>query len=182
MTAMAGGLRIISIIACAAFALTGCGSTGGTRAPAVDAGAPVGTPVSQGPTTIVKGQTPAQLYSHLARQVRGCWLNPRSPVLKNHIFRAEAGAGGPSGSETNIEIHERARDGKRGLKAFSIDFIPQRDGTRIVAQNYKLPYDLGQKLVSDVGYWAQGGPNCDGPSQPSGATPRGSISGTRVNR
>lgn len=151
--------------------LAGCGAGSG-------AGGDRQAPVSQGPETIVKGQSPLQLYSHIARQVRACWLNPSDPVLSKHIFRGEAGAGGPSGRVTQIIIHEQARDGKRGLKAFSIDFSPLRDGTRIVSNNHKLPYALGQKLMSDVGYWAQGGPNCDGPAPASGG-PRGSVSGPR---
>ena len=155
-------------------ALAACGATGG--------GGGRQTPVSQGPVTIVKGSTPVQLYSHIARQVRACWLNPRDPVLTKHVFRAEAGAGGPSGRETSIEIHEQTRDLKRGLKAFTINFTAVRDGTQIVAQNHKLTYTLGQKLAADVGYWAQGGPNCDGPARASGAVPRGSVAGPRVSR
>lgn len=164
-------LRAVALAAVSA--LAACGATGGAGGQA---------PVSQGPVTIVKGSTPVQLYSHIARQVRACWLNPRDPVLTKHVFRAEAGAGGRSGRATKIEIHERSKDLKRGLKAFTIDFTPRRDGTQIIAQNFKLPYTLGQKLVSDVGYWAQGGANCDGPVQAAGTVARGSISGPRVSR
>jgi len=164
-------LRAVALVV--VFALAACGATGGAGGQA---------PVSQGPVTIVKGSTPVQLYSHIARQVRACWLNPRDPMLTKHIFRAEAGAGGRSGRATKIEIHEQTKDLKRGLKAFTIDFAPRRDGTQIIAQNFKLPYTLGQKLVSDVGYWAQGGPNCDGPVQAAGTVARGSISGPRVSR
>ena len=151
--------------------LSACGSGGGGTAP-----------VSQGPSTIVKGSTPAQLYSHIAKQVRACWLNPRDPVLTKHVFLAEAGAGGPSGSVTNIEIHEQTKDLKSGLKAFSINFQPRRDGTQIIAQNHRLSYTLAQKLTSDVGYWAQGGANCDGPVQASGNVARGSVSGPRISQ
>ena len=139
-------------------------------------------PVSQGPAIVVTGTTPVQLYSHIARQVRACWFDPASPVLTKHVFRAEAPAGGPAGGSPKIEIHEQTQDRKRGLKAFTIDFQPRRDGTGIAAQNLRLPYTLGQKMVSDVGYWAQGGPTCDGPVQASGSTPRGSISGPRITR
>jgi hypothetical protein len=155
-------------------ALAACGATGG--------GGGGQAPVSQGPVTIVKGSTPVQLYSHIARQVRACWFNPRDPVLTKHVFRAEAGAGGPRSSVTNIEIHERTRDSKRGLKAFTINFVDVRDGTQIITQLPKRPYTLGQKLAADVGYWAQGGPNCDGPDRASGAVPRGSVAGPRVSR
>ncbi len=155
--------------------LSACGSTGGGSGNA---------PVSRGPTTIVKGSSPVQLYNHIARQVRACWLNPADPVLTKHVFRAEAPAGGsPGGRAAKIEIHEQTKDLKRGLKAFSIDFQPRRDGTQIVARNLRLPYALGQKMMSDVGFWAQGGANCDGPVEaPSGGVARGSVSGPRVTQ
>lgn len=155
--------------------LSACGATG-------SGGGGGQAPVSQGPQIIVKGSTPAQLYSHIARQVRACWFKPANPVLTRHEFHAEAGAGGRSGNVTKIEIFKRTKDAKRGLRAFTIDFRPLRDGTQILARNHKLPYALGQKLVSDVGYWAQGGPNCDGPARTAGSVPRGSIAGPRVSR
>lgn len=155
--------------------LAACSSSGG-------GGGDGGAPVSQGPVTIVRGSTPSQLYSHIAKQVRTCWLNPQDPVLTKHVFRAEAGAGGPSGQSTKIVIHEQTKDLKRGLKAFTIDFQPRRNETQIIAQNLKLPYALSQKLVSDVGYWAQGGNNCSGPVPAGGGVPRGSISGSRVSQ
>lgn len=162
-------LRPAALIA-AAIALSACGATSGAGG---------GGTVSRGPTTIVKGDTPVQLYSHIARQVRACWFNPSSPVLTKHVFRGEAGAATTGAKVTKIVIYDETPDRKRGLKAFSIDFEPVRGGTKINAENQRLPYALGQKLVSDVGYWAQGGPNCDGPVQASGG-PRGSVSGPRV--
>lgn len=152
--------------------LSSCGATGSGSG---------GAPVSRGPTTIVKGSTPVQLYSHIARQVRGCWFNPSSPVLTKHVFRGEAGAATTGANATRIIIYDETPDRRRGLKAFSIDFEPVRGGTKINVKNQRLPYALGQKLVADVGYWAQGGPNCDGPVQASGG-PRGSVSGPRVTQ
>jgi hypothetical protein len=170
-------VRLYGAALAAVSLLAGCGATGGGSA-----GTAAQAPVSQGPTTVVKGNTPAQLYSHIGRQVRACWLGSRNPVLPKHVFRAEAGAGGRSGNTTRIEIHEQTPDRKLGLRAFTIDFQPVRDGTQIVTQNHKLPYPLGQKLVSDVGYWAQGGANCEGPAQAAGGAPRGSVSGPRITR
>lgn len=170
MPQLVGSISVLSLLA---VLLSACGTSGGSAGNA---------PVSAGPVTTVKGSSPAQLYSHMARQIRACWLNPREPVLTKHVFRGEAGAGGPSGAETKIVIHEQTPDLKRGLKTFSISFTPMRDGTRVEAQNHKLPYALGQKLIADVGYWAQGGPNCDGPQAQAGNAPRGSISGQRVSQ
>lgn len=159
---------VIAVLLSGPAALTGCSAGGG-------ANPGDGALVSQSPTSIVKGQAPVQLYSHVARQVRACWFNPRDPVLTKHVFRGEAGAGGPSGAETGITIYEQTPQQKLGLKAFAIDFKPVRGGTQVEAKNLRLPYALGQKLVADVGYWTQGGPNCDGPAQATSA--RGSLSG-----
>lgn len=168
-------IKLLQITAAfaAACMLSACGATGssGSR----------GRPVSQGPTTIVKGSTPVQLYSHIARQVRSCWFNPTDPVLTKHVFRAEAGAASAGAKTTKVVIYDQAPNRKLGLKAFSIDFDPVAGGTRINAENHRLPYALGQKMVSDVGYWAQGGANCDGPVRASGG-PRGSVSWPRVTR
>ena len=151
--------------------LSACGSTSGGNAP-----------VSQGPTTIVKDRTPEQLYSNIARQVRGCWLDPADPVLTRHVFGAKASAGAPGGGAARIEILERTSDLKPGRKAFTIDFQPRSDGTQIVAQNLRLPYTLGQKMLADVGFWAQGGANCNGPGELAASVARGSISGPRVSQ
>ncbi len=153
--------------ACAAVLVLGaCGSGGGNA------------PVSQAPSMIVKGSNPTQLFSHISKQIRTCWLNPRDPVLTKHVFRAEAATGG----ETKIIISDRTPDQKRGLKAFTIDFKPLRDGTQLAATNHSLKYGLAQKLNSDLGYWAQGGVSCDGPGGAPGSELRGSVSGPRVSQ
>jgi hypothetical protein len=108
----------------------------------------------------------------VGRQVRACWFNPTDPVLTKHEFRAEAGAG--NDQQTNIVIYERARDGRLGLKAYTISFEPRGDGTLVNTSNLKLAYALGQKMTADVGYWLQGGANCDGPAAAAGSS-RGSA-------
>lgn len=144
--------------------LAGCGGGPSTGA---------GPTVSQGPTTIIPDRSPVQLYTDLARLVNTCWLNPARPVLPNHESRADAPAGAAAGA-VHLGIWEKLPDGKRGLKAFSISFEPRGKGTVINAENHKLPYPVGQKLVADVGYWAQGGQGCDAApastSPPAGST------------
>lgn len=114
-------------------------------------------PVARGPVTVVPGK-PTKVYSQVARQIRGCWLKPSDPVLTKHVFHAEAA---PDGLATNIALHERTPEGKRGLKAFTVAFQPRgSDNTTIVAENHRLPYALGQVLVADVGRWASGDVAC----------------------
>jgi len=168
---MAKAFQMAALIA-AAWSLSACGTSGGSGS----------APVSQGPKTTVTGTTAVQVYSHLARQVRTCWFNPSAPVLTKHVFRGEAAANTTGAKVTKIAIYDQAPDRKRGLKAFTIDIQPERNGAQIIAQNQRLPYALGQKLVADVGYWAQGGVNCDGPAQASNAVSRGSVAGPRVTQ
>lgn len=162
----------ILTVAALSCALAACASTGGR---------PGGAPVDQGPTTVVRGESPEALYARIARQVKTCWLNPADPVLEDHLFHAEVPAGGRNKGAVNIAINERTKKNERGLKAFGIDLEPLANGTKIVARNHRLDYALGQKLTADVGFWAQGGTTCN---PPSAATDRedNPISGPRVSR
>lgn len=140
-------------------------------------GASSTVPSSSGQTSILPGVSPAQAYTMVARQIKACWFNPTDPVLTRHVFRAEAGAGGAQGSETNVVIYDRTPDGRRGLKAYSVAFEKRGKGTVVNTANHRLAYALGQKLTADVGYWIQGGANCDGPA--AAASPaRGSYGGS----
>jgi len=133
-------------------------------------------PSTGGQRSVLPATTPVQAYSMVARQMKGCWFNPADPILTKHIFRAEAGAGGASGSDTKIVVYDRANDGRLGLKAYTVAFEPRSKGTIVTTQNLRLPSALGQKLTSDIGYWIQGGTTCDGPAT-ADTTPRGSIRG-----
>lgn len=140
-------------------------------------GASSTVPSSSGQTSVLPGVSPAQAYTTVARQIRACWFNPTDPVLTRHVFRAEAGAGGPQVPETNVVIYDRTPDGKRGLKAYSVAFEKRGKGTVVNTANHRLPYALGQKLTADVGYWIQGGANCDGPAA-TASPARGSYGGS----
>ena len=130
------GLLKVSAVA-ALGVLSACGSGTGNA------------PVSKGPVLIVKGSNPTQLFGSVSKLIRVCWLNPLDPVLIKHVFRAEAATDGV----TKIVINELTADGKRGLKAFSIDFKRLDDGTQITTQNHRLIYGLSQKLNSDLPGW-----------------------------
>ncbi len=159
-------LTTIAVTALCGALLTACGST----APA---------PSNHGQTSILPGTSPAQAYAMVGRQIKACWFNPTNPVLTRHVFRADAPAGRAANAQTNIVIYDRTPDGKRGLKTYSVLFEARSKGTVVTTANHKLPYALAQKLTADVGYWIQGGANCDGPA-PAAATPaRGSFAPSR---
>ena len=119
---------------------------------------PDAKPAKHAQTTVVAGSSPTDVYAKLAGRVKNCWLNPADPVLTKHIFHAEAS---PDGSATNIVIHERAPDGRRGLKAYTINFESRGRDTKVVTANQRLPYALSQKLSADVGRWVQGSTLCE---------------------
>ncbi len=159
----------------AAGALSACG----TSAPSVDTGVtpdatPAAAPVTHAQRAVLPDRSPAQTYAIVARQVRACWFNSRDPVLTRHLFRADAPARGSKETQTRIVIHERAPDGRLGLKAFTINFDRKGKGTAVTSANHRLPAALGQKMSADIGYWVQGGTKCDGPAPAAGAA-RGSF-------
>lgn len=159
-------MRILTKISAVMFCgglLAACGGTATT------------SPQGHGQKSILPGTAPAQAYALVARQIKACWFNPTSPVLTNHIFRAAAPAGGAATSQTNVVIYSKTPDGRRGLKTYSIKFEPRNKGTAVETQNHKLPYALAQKLTADVGYWIQGGANCDGPAPVASSPARGSY-------
>jgi hypothetical protein len=141
-------------------ALAACGTSAVAPGPQV---------AGHGQVSILPSTTPSQAYTMVARQIKACWFDPADPVLTHHVFRADAPA--ETGATTVIKIYGRTPEGRRGLKEYSIEFAPRRNGTAVTTANHKLPYALAQKLTSDVGYWIQGGANCSGPA-PSGPPPR----------
>ncbi len=140
------GSHKIAIVALTALAATACQT--GDKEPSAQ----------HAQTTIVAGAAPTDVYTELARKVRNCWLNPADPVLTNHIFHAVAN---PGGTGTNIVIHERAPDGRRGLKAYTIKFEARGRDTKVLTENQRLHYALSQKMAADVGRWVQGSTLCE---------------------
>lgn len=164
-------LTALCVIGLAALAASACGSS------TVSTGSGPG-PAGHGQTSILPNTTPAQAYTMVARQIKACWFKPSDPVLTKHIFRAESPPG--RNATTTVVIYGTGPDGRRGLKSYTIDFEPRSKGTLVKTANLKLPYALAQKLTGDVGYWVQGGANCDGPTPtrtgPDGRpVPRGSY-------
>jgi hypothetical protein len=153
-------LRNISTAMVAAGLVAACGSA--TLAP---------TPVEHGQRSVLPDTSPALAYTMVARQIKACWFKPADPVLPNHVFRAEVPPSGAPDPKTTIVIYDRTPEGKRGLKAYSIEFESRSNGTTVTTANHKLPYALAQKLTADVGHWIQGGANCDGPA-PAASGPR----------
>ncbi|MGI9385979.1 MAG: hypothetical protein ACR2OX_00980 [Methyloligellaceae bacterium] len=102
---------------------------------------------------------PISVYTDVARQVRTCWFAPGNPILKGHVFFAKTPQE-KKVAEARITISTIARDGRRGLKAFTIDFVSRRKGTRVRTDNFRLPPALVVQLERDIRRWTDGETGC----------------------
>ena len=102
---------------------------------------------------------PISVYTDIARNVRACWFAPAKPVLKNHVFFAETQQEKPK-VEAHITINEIAKNGRRGLKAFTVDFLPSGKETIVRTDNFRFPPALAVQLENDVRRWVAGQTGC----------------------
>jgi hypothetical protein len=151
----------------AALALGACGR----NAPPVE----VAEPTSQ---DLQKGR-PVDIYTRVGGRIKTCWFNPLDPMLKEHVFRAEAAPGG----RTQIGIYEIAPGGRLGQKAFQVNFTAAQNQTGVVSQNIRMPSQLAAQMASDVRRFAAGDANCsnnvasfDDPPQGQGGPRRRGLS------
>lgn len=109
---------------------------------------------------IVNG-TPILLYSHIARNIKRCWLKPETPVIKNHVYFARA-TPNKEGGIASITLNESTKKGKRGPAAFKIDLLPEGQGkTHIQIHNFRFDEAIAQRLTSDVRFWSHGQIDCN---------------------
>ncbi len=108
---------------------------------------------------LTSNSPPVSLYADVARRIRSCWFAAAKPVLNGHVFFAETPTDGEA-AEAHISISAAARDGRRGLKAFTIDFLAYRDGTAVRTNNLRFPPALAAQLKDDVRRWVAGQITC----------------------
>ncbi|MGH1351037.1 MAG: hypothetical protein ACRBBN_09535 [Methyloligellaceae bacterium] len=115
----------------------------------------INDPVAQG--------SPIALYGHVAKNIKTCWLKQPDPLLKNYAFFAKA-APGDSGGQATITLNELTKDGKKGLTAFKIDFLPLEGGkTNVRIDNFRFSDDMAVRLKKNVRYWSAGHAKCEAP-------------------
>ncbi|GBF28364.1 hypothetical protein MnTg02_03428 [bacterium MnTg02] len=110
-------------------------------------------------TDSISKSPPISVYTEIARSIRACWFSPGKPVLKGHVFFAETQQEKPK-VEAHITINEIAKNGRRGLKAFSVDFLPSGNATLVRTDNFRLPPALAVQLENDVRRWVAGQTGC----------------------
>lgn len=118
---------------------------------------------------------PVSVYSDIARKIRGCWFASEKQVLKGHVFFAETSQEKKK-AEAHITISTIAKDGRRGLKAFTVDFLVSGKGTIVRTDNFRFPPALAVQLENDVRRWTAGQSGC------SAIAPLGGVPVARPRR
>lgn len=109
--------------------------------------------------------SPTFAYVRIARGINACWLAPGRPLSKTHRLFANA-APGSAGGQAEIILHERALDGKKGLKAFRVKISPVGGRTVVSPKNIRFDAARGQRMSDDVLRWVGGDPACEAGSSP----------------
>ncbi len=110
------------------------------------------------PDTTQWDEKPVLVYTQLAQQIRACWLTPAAPKLPDHGFHAEVGPGDPD--QAKIILYKKAKDGGRGLQAFSLTIDGKLTGSTVSALNRKLDKKLDLAFKSDLARWSRGDQSC----------------------
>ena len=112
---------------------------------------------------VIAEGAPTAVYAEIARHALTCWMGPKGPLAKSHIFHAEA-ASPTAGGTAEIALQERdlKQAHQWGARAFRIELTAAggSTNTRIAMQNIKLPADLADALRADVVAWAEGKNGC----------------------
>ena len=110
------------------------------------------------PSSVVSQGTPINIYVHVAREIRRCWLGSDSPKLPGHGFRASAQPG--DAGEAEIDIYKQVEGRKYGPFAFEVKITPQGSGSLVQSRNRSLDDALANDLRGDVARWTNGGSGC----------------------
>ena len=142
-----------AVLLTAVLVLAGCGSIAGPISlgslPAADQ-----TTANNPPTTV---------YSDIAQKALTCWVGPKGPLKRTHIFHADA-ASPTTGGKAEIALHERDTTQAHpwGARTFRIELQSEGGGTntRVTMQNIKIKQDLADAMRTDVIAWANGRDSC----------------------
>jgi hypothetical protein len=116
-------------------------------------------PVSAVPSTrmSIAGSKPVDAYVLLGGRIKSCWFNADTPLLPNHVYRADVS---PDGSKVQITIHQKQALGRAGLSTYAIDFKQEGSYTVVTTENRKMTPELAAKMQFDIDRWKRGETNC----------------------
>ncbi|MBS0242808.1 MAG: hypothetical protein JSS20_11575 [Proteobacteria bacterium] len=109
-------------------------------------------------------ESPAEVYSRIARGALRCWFAPGSALKKTHVFNAKADPASAGGAaEILIQTREAPAPGEGvhgSLRAYRILVTPNSTGSVIEAQNLKFTPEQAAAMTSDVTRWIKGDDTC----------------------
>ncbi len=104
---------------------------------------------------------PIDLYSKIARGALTCWFGSQGSLKKTHIFHADA-APEHRGGAVEIVVHERDQGAPspRSLRTYRITIATSGEGSRMMAENLKMPDAMGKDMRADLARWSTGNATC----------------------
>jgi len=105
----------------------------------------------------IAASKPVDAYVLLGGRIKSCWFNADTPLLPNHVYRANVS---PDGSTVQITIHQKQALGRAGLSTYAIDFKQEGASTVVTTENRKMPPELAAKMQYDIERWKRGESNC----------------------
>ncbi|MGE0698371.1 MAG: hypothetical protein AB7O57_04680 [Hyphomicrobiaceae bacterium] len=108
--------------------------------------------------------TPAEVYSRVARGALKCWFGPDGSLKRTHVFHARVD---PPSSGGTAEIGVSTRDPVSGsssqgsLRAFRVGIAPNGgSGSLVEAQNVRFPEEQARLMSADITRWVAGQEGC----------------------
>ena len=105
-------------------------------------------------------EPPIEIYSRVAAGALRCWFGSQGSLKKTHVFHADVPPG--EGSSAEIVLHERDNTGAnpRSVRAYRIRITSTGAGSRVEAENFRMPESVARDLAADTVRWAGGTANC----------------------
>ena len=141
--------------------LAGCAGGGSSdqNASLLPAVAPAIATPEQGFLTTARGKV-IPVYSRIAAGLNACWLRPDRPLGRQYILNATVAP--PPTHSAELVVHVRSKEGRHGLKAFTINLAAiGSTATRVRSLNVKLPEPQARRIAADIARWSSGERACE---------------------
>jgi hypothetical protein len=127
-------------------------------------------PVAPARSVSFASAKPVDAYVLLGGRIKSCWFNADTPLLPQHVYRANVS---PDGSKVHITIHQKQALGRAGVSTYAIDFRQEGASTLVTTENRSMPPELAAKMQFDIDRWKRGEANCSKVMPPvASASPR----------
>lgn len=105
---------------------------------------------------------PTDIYARLARGAKTCWFGREGPLKADYVYFASADPPSKGGkAKIVIRWRDRQSEDQGGLRAYSIQIFPEKESSKLVIENIKLPEAQAESMERDVRRWAAGELGCN---------------------